>query len=186
MIITKGLRALTLVAALAVGTASVAYAADPMVGGAPMMASKTIVENASQAKNLTTLVAAVKAAGLVDTLSGPGPFTVFAPTNAAFDKLPKGTVEKLTQPDMKADLTKILTYHVVSGKIDAAEIEKGIKAGGGSYNMKTVEGETLTAKMEGDKVAIIDAKGGGAIVETADVFQSNGVVHVVDSVLMPK
>lgn len=182
----KGLRTLALAAALAGGTASLAYAADPMVGGAPMMASKTIVENASQAKNLTTLVAAVKAAGLVETLSGPGPFTVFAPTNAAFDKLPKGTVEKLTQPDMKADLTKILTYHVVAGKIDAAEIMKGIKAGGGSYNMKTVEGETLTAKMEGDKVALIDAKGGGALVEIPDVYQSNGVVHVIDSVLMPK
>ena len=115
----------TLAAALAAGTASVAYAADPMVGGAPMMASKTIVENASQAKNLTTLVAAVKEAGLVDTLSGPGPFTVFAPTNAAFDKLPKATVEGLMKPDMKADLQKILTYHVVAGKIDAAEIARG-------------------------------------------------------------
>ena len=186
MHITKGLRTLALAAALTGCTASLAFAADPMVGGAPMMASKTIVENASQAKNLTTLVAAVKAAGLVDTLSGSGPFTVFAPTNTAFDKLPKGTVEKLTQPDMKADLTKILTYHVVPGKIDAAEIMKGIKAGGGSYNMKTVEGETLTAKMDGDKVALIDAKGGGAMVETADVYQSNGVVHVIDSVLMPK
>ena len=186
MTITKGLRALTLAAALAAGTASVAYAADPMVGGAPMMASKTIVENASQAKNLTTLVAAVKEAGLVDTLSGPGPFTVFAPTNAAFDKLPKATVEGLMKPAEKADLKKILTYHVVPGKIDAAEIAKGIKDGGGSFNMKTVEGETLTAKMQGDKVAIIDEKGGGALVETPDVFQSNGVVHVIDSVLMPK
>ena len=182
----KSLRSIAFAAALAGGTVSLAYAADPMVGGAPMMASKTIVENASQAKNLTTLVAAVKEAGLVDTLSGPGPFTVFAPTNAAFDKLPKATVEGLMKPDMKADLKKILTYHVVPGKIDAAEIEKGIKAGGGSYNMKTVEGETLTAKMQGDKVAIIDEKGGGAIVETPDVFQSNGVVHVIDSVLMPK
>jgi uncharacterized surface protein with fasciclin (FAS1) repeats len=183
---TLSLRALALAAALAGGVASIAYAADPMVGGAPMMPSKTIVENASQAKNLTTLVAAVKAAGLVDTLMGPGPFTVFAPTNAAFDKLPKGTVEKLVQPDMKADLTKILTYHVVAGKIDAAEIAKGIKAGGGSYNMKTVEGGPITARMEGDKVEIIDEKGGGAIVEIADVYQSNGVVHVIDSVLMPK
>ncbi len=183
---TTGFRSLAFVAALAAGTSSMAYAADPMVGGAPMMASKTIVENASAAKTLTTLVAAVKAAGLVDTLSGPGPFTVFAPTNAAFDKLPPGTVETLTQPDMKATLTKILTYHVVAGKIDAAEIVKGIKAGGGSYNMKTVEGETLTAKMDGDKVALIDAKGTGALVEIPDVYQSNGVVHVIDSVLMPK
>ncbi len=184
--LTHGLCSLALAAALAGGAASAAHAADPMVGGAPMMASKTIVENASQAKNLTTLVAAVKAAGLVETLSGPGPFTVFAPTNAAFEKLPKATVEKLMQPDMKADLAKILTYHVVAGKIDAAEIEKGIKAGGGSFNMKTVEGGPLTARMEGDKVELIDAKGGGAIVEIADVYQSNGVVHVIDSVLMPK
>ncbi len=186
MSFTTGLRGLAFVAVLAAGTATVAYAADPMVGGAPMMASKTIVQNASAAKTLTTLVAAVKAAGLVDTLSGPGPFTVFAPTNAAFDKLPPGTVEKLTQPDMKDTLTKILTYHVVAGKIDAAEIAKGIKAGGGSYNMKTVEGDTLTAKMDGDKVALVDAKGTGALVEIADVYQSNGVVHVIDSVLMPK
>jgi uncharacterized surface protein with fasciclin (FAS1) repeats len=181
-----GFRAIALAAAFAGSTVSLAYAADPMVGGAPMMASKTIVENASQAKNLTTLVAAVKAAGLVETLSGPGPFTVFAPTNEAFAKLPKGTVEKLTQPDMKADLTKILTYHVVAGKIDAAELEKDIKAGGGSYTMKTVEGEPLTARVEGGKVVLIDAKGGGATVEIADVFQSNGVVHVIDTVLMPK
>ena len=184
--ITSGLRSLALATALAAGSLSVAHAADPMVGGAPMSPSKTVVENASAAKNLTTLVAAVKAAGLVDTLSGPGPFTVFAPTNAAFDKLPPGTVEKLTQPDMKATLTKILTYHVVAGKVDAAEIVKGIKAGGGSYNMKTVEGGTLTAKMDGDKVSIVDEKGGGAIVEIADVYQSNGVAHVIDTVLMPK
>jgi uncharacterized surface protein with fasciclin (FAS1) repeats len=131
-------------------------------------------------------VAAVKAAGLVETLSGPGPFTVFAPTNEAFDKLPKGTVEKLVQPDMKADLTKILTYHVVAGKIDAAELEKNIKAGGGSYTMKTVEGGPITARMDGSKIEIIDAKGGGAIVETPDVYQSNGVVHVINTVLMPK
>ena len=182
---TKGLRALSLAVVLAAGAATAAYAADPMVGGAPMSPSNTIVQNASKASNLTTLVAAVKAANLVETLSSAGPFTVFAPTNAAFDKLPKGTVEKLVQPDMKADLTKILTYHVVSGKIDAAELMKDIKAGGGSYAMKTVEGETLTAKMDGDKVALIDAKGGSAFVEVADVFQSNGVVHVIDSVLMP-
>ena len=182
----SGLRSLALATVLAAGSASMAFAADPMVGGAPMSPSKTVVENASAAPNLTTLVAAVKAAGLVETLSGPGPFTVFAPTNAAFDKLPPGTVEKLTQPDMKATLTKILTYHVVAGKVDSAEIVKGIKAGGGSYNMKTVEGGTLTAKMDGDKVAIVDEKGGGAIVETADVYQSNGVAHVIDTVLMPK
>jgi uncharacterized surface protein with fasciclin (FAS1) repeats len=184
--LAQRLRVLALATAMAGTAASVAYAVDPMVGGAPMMANKTIVENASQAKNLTTLVSAVKEAGLVDTLSGAGPFTVFAPTNEAFDKLPKAAVEKLMQPDMKADLAKVLTYHVVAGKIDAAELEKGIKAGGGSYNMKTVEGEPLTARMEGNKIELIDAKGGGAMVEIADVYQSNGVVHVIDSVLMPK
>ena len=182
----RGLRTLSLAAALIAGAASLAYAVDPMVGGAPMLASKTIVENASQAKNLTTLVSAVKAAGLVDTLSGPGPFTVFAPTNEAFDKLPKATVAKLMQPDMKADLTKILTYHVVAGKLDAAELEKDIKAGGGSYTMKTVEGGPLTARMDGGKLVLIDAMGGGSVVEIPDVYQSNGVVHVIGSVLMPK
>ncbi len=182
----RGLRTLSLAAALIAGAASLAYAVDPMVGGAPMLASKTIVENASQAKNLTTLVSAVKAAGLVDTLSGAGPFTVFAPTNEAFDKLPKATVEKLMQPDMKADLTKILTYHVVPGKLDAAELEKDIKAGGGSYTMKTVEGGPLTARMDGGKLVLIDAMGGGSVVEIPDVYQSNGVVHVIGSVLMPK
>ena len=151
-----------------------------------MSASKTIVQNASAAKNLTTLVAAVKAAGLVDTLSGPGPFTVFAPTNTAFEKLPAGTVDKLVQPDMKPTLTKILTYHVVAGKMDSATIAKAIKDGGGTANLKTVEGGTLTAKMDGDKLVLIDEKGGGATVETADVYQSNGVAHVIDSVLMPK
>ena len=184
--ITNGLRRLALVAALATASGSVAYAADPMVGGAPMSPSKTVVENASAAPNLTTLVAAVKAAGLVETLSGPGPFTVFAPTNAAFEKLPAGTVEKLVQPDMKPMLTKILTYHVVAGKMDSAAIAKAIKDGGGMANLKTVEGGTLTAKMDGDKLVVIDEKGGGAIVETADVYQSNGVAHVIDSVLMPK
>jgi uncharacterized surface protein with fasciclin (FAS1) repeats len=184
--LVQGLRVIALATAVVGSVASVAYAVDPMVGGAPMMANKTIVENASQAKNLTTLVSAVKEAGLVDTLSGAGPFTVFAPTNEAFDKLPKAAVEKLMQPDMKADLAKVLTYHVVAGKIDAAELAKGIKAGGGSYNMKTVEGEPLTARMEGNKIELIDAKGGGAMVEIADVYQSNGVVHVIDTVLMPK
>ncbi len=168
------------------GAGASAFAADPVVGGAPMAPSKTIVENASKASNLTTLVAAVKAAGLVDTLSGPGPFTVFAPTNAAFEKLPAGTVDKLVQPDMKPTLTKILTYHVVAGKLTAADLAKEIKANGGSDNLKTVEGGTLTAKMDGDKIVLIDEKGGGATVEIADVLQSNGVVHVIDSVLMPK
>ena len=183
-------KTLAIASAMAVGTMGLGLSAnaagEPMVGGAPMYPSKTIVENASQAKTLTTLVAAVKAAGLVDTLSGPGPFTVFAPTNAAFDKLPAGTVEKLTQPDMKATLSKILTYHVVAGKITAEDLKKEIKSMGGSDNLKTVEGGTLTAKMDGDKIVLIDEKGGGAAIETPDVMQSNGVVHVIDSVLMPK
>jgi len=183
--LTHGLRSMAL-AALMAGTASASYAADPMVGGAPMSASKTVVENASAAKNLTTLVAAVKAAGLVETLSGPGPFTVFAPTNTAFDKLPAGTVDKLVQPDMKPTLTKILTYHVVAGKMDATAIAAAIKAGGGMASLKTVEGGTLTAKMDGDKLVLTDEKGGGATVEIADVYQSNGVAHVIDTVLMPK
>nr|WP_210248415.1 fasciclin domain-containing protein [Methylobacterium sp. WL103] len=158
----------------------------PMVGGAPMMADKTIVENASKASNLTTLVAAVKAAGLADTLSGKGPFTVFAPTNAAFAKLPAGTVDTLLKPDMKKTLTGVLTYHVVPGKLDAKDLMAKAKMGGTEANLKTVEGQVLTVKMDGDRLALIDQKGGGAFVEQADVFQSNGVVHVIDSVLMPK
>lgn len=181
---------ITLTAALlAAGMAAAAPAfaeTSPMVGGAPMMASKTIVENASKAGNLTTLVAAVKEAGLVDTLNGKGPFTVFAPTNDAFKKLPAGTVDKLMKPDMKADLKKVLTYHVVPGKLDAKELMAKAKMGGADANLKTVEGEVLTVKMDGDRLALIDQKGGGAFVEQADVNQSNGVVHVIDSVLMPK
>ncbi|WP_235891022.1 fasciclin domain-containing protein [Pararhizobium mangrovi] len=154
-----------------------------MVGGAPMSPSKTIVENASQANNLTTLVKAVKAAGLVDTLSGDGPFTVFAPTNAAFNKLPDGTVSSLM--DNTDKLKKILTYHVVPGDLDAATLMQKIKDGNGSANLTTVEGEPLTAKMDGKKLVIIDKKGGGAVVQTPDVKQSNGVVHVIGAVLMP-
>ena len=148
------------------------------VGGAPMYPSKNIVENAVNSKDHTTLVAAVKAAGLVETLSGPGPFTVFAPTNDAFAKLPKGTVEMLLKPENKATLTKILTYHVVPGKLNAADLKDGQK-------LKTVEGEMLTVKASGGKVMITDAKGGSANVTIADVNQSNGVIHVVDTVLMP-
>ncbi len=186
MSMSKLCRTVAVAALLAVVGAGAASAADPMVGGAPMSPSKNVVENASQAKNLTTLVAAVKAAGLVETLEGAGPFTVFAPTNDAFAKLPAGTVDKLVQPDMKATLTKILTYHVVAGKMSAADLMAAIKAGGGQANLKTVEGGTLTAKMDGSKLVLIDEKGGGATVEIADVFQSNGVAHVIDSVLMPK
>ncbi|AXK72798.1 fasciclin domain-containing protein [Lysobacter sp. TY2-98] len=159
---------------------------NPMVGGAPMYAEKDIVDNAVNSKDHTTLVAAVKAAGLVDTLKGAGPFTVFAPTNAAFDKLPKGTVDTLLKPDKKADLTKVLTYHVVSGKLDAAALKQQIAAGNGSATLKTVQGETLTAKDDGaGGIVLTDAKGGQSHVTIADVMQKNGVIHVVDTVLMP-
>ena len=149
-----------------------------MVGGAPMYRTKNIVENAVNSKDHTTLVAAVKAAGLVDTLASKGPFTVFAPTNTAFGKLPAGTVDSLVKPENKAALTKILTYHVVPGKLNAADLTDGKK-------LKTVEGETLTVKLDGKKVWIVDAKGGTSAVTIADVNQSNGVIHVVDTVLMP-
>ena len=149
-----------------------------MVGGAAMIPTKNIVQNAINSRDHTTLVAAVKAAGLVDTLSSKGPFTVFAPTNAAFGKLPAGTVDTLVKPESKATLTKILTYHVVPGKLNAADLTDGKK-------LTTVEGETLTVKLDGKKVWLIDAKGGKSAVTIADVNQSNGVIHVVDTVLMP-
>lgn len=158
---------------------------NPMVGGAPMLASRDIVDNAVNSRDHTTLVAAVKAAGLVDTLKGPGPFTVFAPTNAAFDALPAGTVATLLKPDMKADLAKVLTYHVVPGNLDSKAIAARIQAGGGKAMLKTVQGEDLVASMDGGKLVLTDAKGGTATVTIADVRQSNGVIHVVDQVLMP-
>ncbi len=157
-----------------------------MVGGAPMYPTKNIIENAVNSKEHTTLVAAVKAAGLVETLSSAGPFTVFAPTDKAFGKLPAGTVETLVKPENKATLTSILTYHVVAGKVSAADLIKMIKAGKGSTSFKTVQGGMLTAKMKGKNVEIVDEKGGMAIVTIADVNQSNGVIHVIDTVLMPK
>ena len=156
-----------------------------MVGGAEMLPSRTIVENASAAPNLTTLVTAVKAAGLVETLSGTGPFTVFAPTNDAFAKLPAGTVDTLVKPESKAALTKVLTYHVVPGTITAAQIASAITAGNGTAVLTTVQGEKLTATTSGGTVTLTDAKGGKSIVTQADVMQSNGVVHVVDTVVMP-
>jgi uncharacterized surface protein with fasciclin (FAS1) repeats len=156
------------------------------VGGAPMYPSKNIVENAVNSKDHTTLVAAVKAAGLVDTLSGKGPFTVFAPTNDAFAKLPAGTVDTLVKPENKATLTKILTYHVVPGKMDAAALMKAVKDGNGKATVKTVEGENLTVMQSGSMLEITDAKGGKSKVTIADVNQSNGVIHVVDTVIMPK
>jgi uncharacterized surface protein with fasciclin (FAS1) repeats len=173
------------VSALALSVAAPAMAANPMVGGAAMYPTKTIVDNAVNSKDHTTLVAAVQAAGLVDTLKGPGPFTVFAPTNAAFAKLPAGTVETLVKPENKATLTSILTYHVVAGRMTAADIAKAIKAGGGKAVLTTVQGEPLTASMMGKTIMLTDAKGGMSHVTIGDVMQSNGVIHVVDAVLMP-
>src|SRR3984885_13474180 len=155
-----------------------------MVGGAPMYSAKNIIENAVNSKDPTTLVAAVKAAGLVDTLEGKGPFTVFAPTNEAFDKLPAGTVDTLLKPENLAQLKKILTYHVVAGKLTAKDIAKQIKAGGGKATLTTVEGGTLTAMMQGGKLVLTDEKGGTATVTIANVYQSNGVIDVIDTVLM--
>ncbi len=183
----------TTLAALAIAATSVAVGPPvafarthvPMVGGAAMYPSKTIVENASAAKNLTTLVAAVKAADLVDTLSSPGPFTVFAPTNQAFAKLPAGTVETLVKPENKATLTTILTYHVVAGRLTSTDIARKIKAGRGHAKIKTVQGDVLTARMVGPKLVLTDGKGGKSTVTMANVGQSNGIVHVIDSVLLP-
>ena len=156
-----------------------------MVGGAEMLPTKTIVENASQSADHTTLVSAVKAAGLVETLSGAGPFTVFAPTNAAFAKLPAGAVDGLLKPAAKADLAKVLTYHVVSGTMTAAQLSAAIKAGNGKAELKTVQGTTLTATEAGGTITLTDSKGGKSVVTQGDVTQSNGVIHVVDTVLMP-
>jgi uncharacterized surface protein with fasciclin (FAS1) repeats len=159
---------------------------NPMVGGAPMYKTKNIVENAMNSADHTTLVAAVKAAGLVETLQGKGPFTVFAPTNAAFDKLPAGTVETLVKPENKATLTKILTYHVVAGRYDSKKLMELIKKGHGQAALKTVSGGTLTARMNGmNGISLTDEKGGTSNVTIADVYQSNGVIHVIDTVLMP-
>jgi len=156
------------------------------VGGAPMYPSKNIVENAVNSKDHTTLVAAVKAAGLVETLQSKGPFTVFAPTNAAFDKLPKGTVETLLKPENLKMLQTILTYHVVAGKLNAADLASLIKKGNGKATLKTVSGGTLTAWMKGKDIYLTDENGNSSKVTIADVNQSNGVIHVVDSVVTPK
>lgn len=156
-----------------------------MVGGAAMYPSKDIIDNAVNSKDHTTLVAAVKAAGLVETLKGPGPFTVFAPTDAAFKKLPAGTVETLVKPENKATLTKILTYHVVSGSMNSTAIAKAIKAGGGKAVLKTVSGGSLTASMNGKELILTDEKGGTSKVTIANVYQKNGVIHVIDTVAMP-
>jgi uncharacterized surface protein with fasciclin (FAS1) repeats len=162
-----------------------ARAQNPMVGGAAMYPSKDIIDNAVNSADHTTLVAAVNAAGLVDTLKGAGPFTVFAPTNAAFDKLPAGTVGMLVKPENKEMLTRILTYHVVAGRMDSKAIMSAIKKGRGTAHFKTVSGGTLTAMMSGKNLIVRDEKGGTSMVTIADVRQSNGVIHVVDTVLMP-
>ncbi len=176
-----------LAVALIAGNTTFTYAKEKttMVGGAAMFPSKNIIENAVNSKDHTTLVAAVKAAGLVETLQGAGPFTVFAPTNEAFGKLPAGTVETLVKPENKTKLTTILTYHVVAGKMDSKMLMEKIKAGGGKTMLKTVQGEELTFMMSGKSLMIKDSKGGKAKVTIKDVYQKNGVIHVIDTVLMP-
>jgi uncharacterized surface protein with fasciclin (FAS1) repeats len=192
-IMSKRFNLLAAVAAIALVSAAVPATAQTMnektvtVGGAPMYPSKNIIQNAVNSKDHTTLVAAVKAAGLVDTLSGAGPFTVFAPTNAAFNKLPPGTVENLVKPENKAMLTGILTYHVVPGKWTATGLMKAIKDGEGVAKVKTVAGGDIWIKQAGPgKLSVTDAKGDVAMVTIADVLQSNGVIHVIDTVLLPK
>ncbi len=171
---------------LSIGLAAApVYAAVKMVGGAPMYPNKNIVENAVNSKDHTTLVAAVKAAGLVDTLSSAGPFTVFAPTNRAFGKLPKGTVESLVQPENKDKLTAILTYHVVAGKLTAADLMSQVKAGGGKAELKTVQGDVLTVTEHGKRLDVTDSKGDVGHITISDVIQSNGVIHVIDTVMIP-
>jgi uncharacterized surface protein with fasciclin (FAS1) repeats len=183
----KKLMLAMLLAFVGVGLAAADASAqeNPMVGGASMLKTKNIVENAVNSQDHTTLVAAVKAAGLVETLSGKGPFTVFAPTNAAFEKLPAGTVETLLKPENKATLTKILTYHVVAGRYDAGKLMQAIKKGGGTATLTTVSGGKLMAMSDGHTITLRDEKGGTSTVTIADVMQSNGVIHVVDTVLMP-
>ena len=172
--------------AVSMTLATGAARAEVMVGGAAMYPTKDIIDNAVNSKDHTTLVAAVKAAGLVDTLKGKGPFTVFAPTNAGFAALPPGTVDNLLKPENKAALTKVLTYHVVAGQFDAKAVLQAIQAGGGKATLKTVAGGNLTASTEGGKVIVTDENGGKSTVTIADVKQSNGVIHVVDKVLLPK
>ena len=182
----KLLKLAPLAFALVLTGATTASIAQVTVGGAPMVATKDIVDNAVNSKDHTTLVAAVKAAGLVDTLKGVGPFTVFAPTNAAFTALPAGTVDSLLKPESKPMLTKVLTYHVVPGKLDAAALKQQITAGGGKAMLTTAAGGKLTAMASGNTITVADESGGTANVTIADVLQSNGVIHVVDKVLLPK
>jgi len=174
------------VLAASLSAVALAASAQVMVGGAPMYSSKDIIDNAVNSKDHTTLVAAVKAAGLVDTLKGKGPFTVFAPVDAAFAALPAGTVDTLLKPENKAQLTKVLTYHVVAGRMDSAALTKAIDAGGGKAMLTEVSGGTLTATRSGSMIMLADESGGMAHVTIPDVVQSNGVIHVVDKVLLPK
>ena len=173
------------VAAFVLAAFSILAAKEPMVGGQKMYPNKDIIDNAVNSADHTTLVAAVKAAGLVDTLKGTGPFTVFAPTNEAFNKLPAGTVDTLLKPENKETLTKILTYHVVPGRLSAQAIKAMIKKGHGTAELKTVQGETLSAMMDGATLVLKDQKGTTSRVTIANVFQSNGVIHVVDTVVQP-
>ena len=172
-------------ALVAIAIAPNTYAQTKMVGGAAMYPTKNIVENSVNSKDHTTLVAAVKAAGLVETLESAGPFTVFAPTNEAFNKLPEGTVPTLLKPENKGTLTKVLTYHVVAGRLSAADLMAKVKEGMGKTTLTTVQGGTLTVTQQGKKLYLVDEKGGKSWVTIADVFQSNGVIHVVNAVLMP-
>jgi uncharacterized surface protein with fasciclin (FAS1) repeats len=177
---------LSTAAVIALAVAGGAFAAgEPMVGGAPMYANRNIIQNAVNSKDHTTLVAAVKAGGLVETLQGAGPFTVFAPTNAAFAALPAGTVETLLKPENKGTLDKILTYHVVPGRLNSMMLDQQIAAGGGKVVLKTVQGELLTVQGSGRNLMVTDEKGGSAHITIADVYQSNGVIQVVDKVLIP-
>ena len=179
-------RIITTLFVLALAAVSFAMARNPMVGGQEMFPSKNIIQNAMNSADHTTLVAAVKAAGLVDTLQGAGPFTVFAPTNDAFSKLPQGAVETLLKPENKDQLTKVLTYHVVAGKWSAADLKKKIKEGNGATELTTVQGGKLWATLHMDKhIMLKDEKGGTALITIPDVFQSNGVIHVIDGVVMP-
>jgi uncharacterized surface protein with fasciclin (FAS1) repeats len=184
-IVKFNIAALLLCFAALAGTSAMAGDKNPVVGGQPMYATKDIIDNAVNSADHTTLVAAVKAAGLVDTLKSPGPFTVFAPTNEAFAKLPAGTVESLLKPENKEMLTKILTYHVVAGRLSAADLRKQIQAGNGQAQLKTVSGGTLWVMMQGKSIVLKDEKGEMSTVTIPNVFQSNGVIHVVDTVVLP-
>ena len=184
-LIGAALTATVLVAAPAIAGSGQRSPHTVMVGGAAMLPTRNIIENAVNSADHTTLVAAVRAAGLVDTLSGPGPFTVFAPTNAAFAKLHAGTVETLLKPEQRAALTKVLTYHVVAGSVTSTQLVRMIRDGGGKAELTTVAGGKLTARLTGSNVVLTDEKGGQATVTQADVMQSNGVIHVTDSVSLP-